>query len=66
MSDALQIVWWIADAGWVVLLPIAQHAMAVATDGHFAFIECFTRDVVKLQSQWIIEATERTSRVVRP
>ena len=39
----------IADAGGVVLLLIAQHAMAVATDGCRLAIEGFARDVVKLQ-----------------
>ena len=48
MSDALQIVRGIADGSGMILLPIAQHAMAVATDGCRLSVEVFARDVVKL------------------
>jgi hypothetical protein len=66
MSDALQIVGCLADAGWMIPLPIAQHAMAVATDGGHLSIEGFARDVVKLQGQGIVEAAKWTSRIICP
>jgi hypothetical protein len=66
VSDAFKLVGRIADLRRMILLPVAQHAMAVATDRSGLSIECFTSDVMKLQGQGIVEATEWTTRVVRP
>jgi hypothetical protein len=50
----------------MILLPIAQGAMAVAADWNLRVIECAAGDVVKFQGQWIVATTEGASRVVRP
>jgi hypothetical protein len=49
----------------MILLPVAQHAMAVATDRSRLSIEGFPSDVMKFQGQGIVEAAEGASRVVR-
>ena len=50
-ADALQIAGRLADAGGMILLPIAQEPMAVATDRDQFVIEGLARDVMKLQRQ---------------
>jgi hypothetical protein len=50
----------------MILLPVAQRAMAVATDGDRLSIERFTSDVVKLQGQGIVATAEWTPGMIRP
>jgi hypothetical protein len=50
----------------MILLPAAQHAMAVATDRSRLSIEGFPSDVMKFQGQGIVETAEGTARIVCP
>jgi hypothetical protein len=68
VRNAFRIAWWIAVSRRMILLPVAQDAMAVATYRDprlIVFVEVAARDVMELKNQRFVDATKRASRRVR-